>query len=275
MKNKINHIFFISFIIFIGCNNSSKIEGHWHFKSEIPNSGYWTLDLINQNDSIAYSNKYTFTPYSIIHSVKEKELITGDCGGLFNYKVDFNGKKIYLKNAQNYGDYIGEKHILNSSHILEDYLKDLLIKITFPRIANPKINFITFEQESLIENIIIGKPKYSKDVFFKDEYRIQVRNKFIDINNFDEFIESVKEKYLDKELKHLKFRFISDENTPVNLIKFILKKLKNHNFEKNYLTYLKRETKKTEEIFEYINFNSLDLKKDKKVHEIKILNTVN
>lgn len=268
MKEKIMYLFIIGFVIFVSCDNGSKIEGHWHLKRQNIDTEYWTLDIKNKNDTIADVDNYSFESYKIRHFPKEKHLVTGDCGGFFNYKVNFSGAKIYLKNVQDYGDFIGEKHVLNNSHILKDYEKDLFVHIRFPRKTNIKIKSTAFKQRTLTENIIIGRPKFPKDLFYRNKIRIQVRNKFINLKDFEKFIEDVKAGYNDNDLNHLKFRFICDYNITVSFLNPILKKIKSNGFHNNYLTCLKKETKKIGDIFEYVHFNNLDLSVDKKINDL-------
>ncbi len=268
MKNEIKFTPLIILLAFLGCNNESKIEGYWHIKRSESDRDYFTINIQNEKDSIAYCEKYTFNPYSIRHNLKNKNLITGDCGGFFEYSFNIDGKKIFLKNVQDYGDFVGNKYELTNSQVLKDYEKDLFINISYPRNENLKIESITFKQELLIESIIIGKPKYSKDIFFKDKIRIQVRDKFLELEDVNDFIEDVESRYTDEELKILKFRFVCDKNVTVKFINQVLEKLKEKGFEKNYLTCLKEKPKKIGDIFNYIHLNDLDLSTDTKISDL-------
>lgn len=254
------------FLLF-GCNNSKNIEGHWHLKPKFADFEYHTLDISNQSDTLVHSEKYTFDPYQIRHDPKEKYLIEGGCGGFFSYTV--SQKSLYLKNVQDYGDYVGEKHELTNSHILEDYRKNLIIDVRFPEIENDSlIKIDEIPNGKGIENIIIGRPKAKKDVFFIDKDRIQVRDRFIDIKNLDKFLDEVKRHYSDENLPFVSFRLISDKNVSSELIFSIKEKLNEANFERVYLTFLKKDIKELGNLFEYIDLKNIELNKDKKIKNI-------
>ena len=265
MKNI--YLLFFTLIFLFGCNNSKNIEGHWHLTPKIADFEYITLDIINYNDTVAYYEKHTFDPYKIRHQPKEKYLISGECGGFFSYVA--NQKYLYMKNVQGYGDYIGEKHELTNSHILKDYRKNLLVDINFPIINNSKL----IKQDKLpigseIENITIGIPKYSKDVFYKEKIRIQVRDKFIEITELDEYIENVKNRYSDEALPFINFRLISDRNVPNELIFLIKEKLNKANFKRVFLTCLKENFNEIGSLFEYIELKNIELNKHGKIKDM-------
>ncbi|WBX77896.1 hypothetical protein PG911_06475 [Tenacibaculum ovolyticum] len=263
------NIYFLVFnlIFLFGCNNSKKIEGHWHLTPKFVDFEYHTLDIINYNDTVAYSEKYTFDSYTIRHQPKERYLISGECGGFFSYVA--NQKYLYMKNVQDYGDYIGEKHELTNSHILKDYRKNLLVNVNFPKISNPKLT----KQDELpigseIENITIGIPKYSKDVFYKEKIRLQVRDKYIEITELDEYLEEVKSRYSDNNLPFINFRLIADKNVPNQLIITIKEKLNKANFQRVFLTCLKNDFNELGNLFEYIELKNIELNKSKKITDI-------
>ena len=228
---------------------------------------YHTLDIVNHRDTLIYSEKYTFDSYAIRHDSKEKHLIYGGCGGFFSYAA--NQKYLFMKNVQDYGDYIGEKHKLTNSHILKDYRKNLLIDVHFPKIRNHKLTKLEeLPIGSEIENIIIGNPKYSKDVFYKEKIRIQVRDKFIEIKELDEYLEEVKSRYSDDNLPFINFRIISDKNVPNNLIISIKEKLYNANFKRVFLTYLKKDFNELGNLFEYVQLKNIELNNKGKIADI-------
>ncbi|CAM1361409.1 hypothetical protein TPENAI_20199 [Tenacibaculum litopenaei] len=265
MKNICFIIF--STLLFWGCHNSKNIEGHWHLKPKFAEFEYHTLDISNQSDTLVYSEKYTFEPYQIRHEPKEKYLIFGGCGGFFSYTA--GPKSLLLKNVQDYGDYIGEKHELTNAHILEDYKKNLIIDVRFPEIANQSL--VKIDEIPIgagIENIIIGRPKPKKNVFFIDRDRIQVRHEYIDIENLEKFLDKVKGCYTNENLPFVSFRLISDKNVSGELIFSIKEKLNKANFKRVYLTFLKKDIQELGNLFEYIDLKNIELNSDKNINDM-------
>jgi hypothetical protein len=265
MKN----LYYLTIIVIslFGCNNDSNIEGHWHLKPEFADFQYQTLDIMNHNDTLIFSEKYTFDSYEIRHEPQEKYIIFGGCGGFFSYVA--SSTSLYLYNVQRYGDYIGEKHKLTKSHILKDYRKNLLIDVDFPEISNIKLKKIDSLPIGIeIENIIIGKPKYSKDVFYKEKTRIQVRDKYIEIQDLDEYLNDVKSRYSDNYLPFICFRLIPDKNVSNNLINSIVVKLNKANFNRIYLTCLKKDSNEFDNLFEYVDIKNIELNKEKRIKDI-------
>ncbi len=253
-------------IIFSSCINSEKLEGHWHLKNEYLGERFLSLDLTKNSDSIAYLDKYSFNDTQRIrHYSKEKELITGECGGYFKYKV--NGEKIHLKNVQDYGDYFGIKYELTNSHKLKDYLNNLLVDIVLPKAKNSKKNnYLNFENDNFIKNLIIGKSKETNKTEFQESYKIQTNERFLKLEDVDKWIEHIKNSTSDLELGFIKFRIVSDKNVSLDLIKTINQKLRKKGFEKIYLTYIKE--KGMNDLFEYLDLRKIDFKGKRKLEDL-------
>ena len=253
-------------MIFYSCENSEKLEGHWHLQNEYSGERFLSLDLIKNSDSIVYFNKYSFNDTQTVrHYSKEKKLITGECGGYFEYKV--NRKKVHLKNVQDYGDYFGKQYELTNSHKLKDYLNNLLVDVVLPKVENSKKNNpVFFENDSFIKNLIIGKSKESNKTKIEESYRIQANERFLKLENINEWIEYIKNSTHDLELDSIKFRIVSDKNVSLDLIQIINQKLQKKGFKKVYLTYIKEKGKN--ELFEYLDLRKIDFKGKRKLEDL-------
>ena len=227
-----------------------------------------SLDLDKYSDSIAYLDKYSFNDTQTIrHYSKEKNLITGECGGYFEYKI--NGEKIHLKNVQNYGDYYGKKFELSESHKLKDYLNNTLVSIDLPKVKHSKNNnSLNFENDSFIKNLIIGKSKKTNKTEFKENYKIQANERFLKLEEIDEWIESIKNRTRDEDFDLIKFRIVSDKNAPLNIIKTINHKIQEKGLEKVFLTYLKQNKKGMNDLFEYLDLREIDFKGKGKLEDL-------
>jgi biopolymer transport protein ExbD len=255
-------------IIFYSCKNSEKLEGHWHLKNEYSGERFLSLDLIKNSDSIAYFNKYSFNDTQIVrHYSKEKNLITGECGGHFEYKL--NGKKVHLKNVQDYGDYFGKQYELTDSHKLKDYLNNLLVDVVLPKVKNSKKNnSINFENDSFIENLVIGKSKEPYKTGFEESYKIQANERFLKLEEIDEWVESIKNRTRDEDFGLIKFRIVSDKNVPLKFIKTINQKIHERGLKKIFLTYLRQNEKGTTELFEYLDLAKIKFKGKVKLQDL-------
>ena len=264
--NKI--LIIILFLVgFSNCQKSEKIEGHWHLKRNIEqNEKYVTLDLININDSIAHMSKYSFNDtYEIRHYKETRNLITGDCGGYFEYSV--SGNNIHLKNVQDYGDYYGSKHLLSRNHKIEDFYNSLLLDLTLAETKKIK-NQISFEDEYFMRNLVIGEKNKSEKKSLKSNYYIQNYSKLINLNKIDEWIENIENSTSDKYLAYLRFRIIVDKNFPLSFLFEINEKLKKRGFKSNYLTFLNSSDLESENLFKYINLNKVEFGKKGKLIEL-------
>jgi len=255
-------------IILSSCTNSEKIEGHWHLKNEYLGERFISLDLDKNSDSVAFFDKYSFKDtQKIRHYSKEKELITGDCGGSFEYKI--TEKKIHLKNVQNYGDYFGKKIELTNSHKLKDYLNNLLVNIDLPIVKHSKKNnSLNFENDNFIKNLIFGKSKETTKIEFNEEYKIQANERFLKLEEIDEWVESIKNSTRDEDFDLLKFRIVSDKNAPLNFIETINQKIQEKGLKKVFLTYLRQNEKGTTELFEYLDLAKIDFKGKVKIQDL-------
>jgi hypothetical protein len=247
--------------IFSSCINSEKLSGHWHLKRQNFNKTYISLDVTK--DTIAYLNVNSFNDTETIrHYSKERSLISGECGGDFEYEVD--EKKVHLKNTQNFGDYYGEKFELTNSHKLEDYMNTLLVDIVFPKIENRnKVNPVHLKEDLLFKSIIIGKTKDS----IENQYKIQVYDKFLELKGIEKWIESIQKHTSKAELDFIKFRIVSDENAPIKLIKSVTEKLRKKGFKKIYLTCLQQNQKKNY-LFEYLELKEINLNEEGEIKKL-------
>ena len=253
-------------LIFSSCQKTEKFEGHWHLKNKYWGDRFTTLDLIKNSDSIAYYDRYSFNDSQVIkHYENERNLVSGDCGGFFEYKI--TGKKVHLKNVQDYGDAFGVKYELTKAHKLQDYMNSLLVELTLPEYKNLN-NSVKLINDSFIKNLIIGKRKNSNKSDLDSNFVIQIHDRFIKFKDINEWIKSVKNSTRDEDLKFIKFRIVSDINVPLSYIKEINRKLKENNFEKNYLTFLKQDGIETNELFEYLDLNKINLNEKKEIKEL-------
>ena len=253
-------------LIISGCQNSSKIIGHWHIYS-MDEYGvvFFPMDIIN--DTLAYVFRNTTHQESEgVLILNEKKLnFPGECGAAyFNYRIKDND--IYLKNKLG-GQYKGYKCDSLCCTNLEDYTNEFLIDIDFP-ILNTKREGIATTRLPLDRNyvncIIIGRQKQPNQK--EDSIRIETSGIFLLLEDIGVWVSKVMRGTPESRLSSLTYEIIADKHVPTNFVKKVIDKLYESGAERIFLTCKNEDLQN--KLFEYIFVETIDWSTDEKVEAI-------
>lgn len=252
-------------LLFISCNNSKKLEGHWHINKLDTETGelkepYLVMD-VGEDTVASIATSSIYGTYEGVHLRKKKQLnFPGQCGSFhFDYRV--RNSQIYLNNhlGEKYQGQKCEEHCCDK---LEHLTKDIKVDIEFMQIANEREELkpreISFNYTNS-ENIFVGRPKEEYKEEFGDSIRLQLSHEIASIKDIQEWLENRKERHHSQDLNFSKIKIIADKNVDFEDIESIACEVSSLGFTQIYLGFLKPDYLIETDYIEYVFFDRIRL----------------
>lgn len=237
MKSRTLSIFFLLFVILIGCSKENSVNGHWHIYAErdFPNE-FATIDI---NDTVATWDKLRSGDWLKSKIDTENKIIV-----LPQIEI-YTKYKFYLKNDTLVLTELGRERMLyglkreKPCRFEMDYFASLMVDINLPTINNSM--YKRAEVGNLNFELFIGRPKIELKELYGDSLRLEVWSRFIDLDKLE--ISNMKHdlKVHEEKRPNINTLIFTDKDVPMNRLSEIIKRQRTVNNRKIFLAGKQKE----------------------------------
>ncbi len=258
MKRSHFHYFIFCLIILLGSCKQAVLDGHWHVSTERDAEFYITLDFLE--DSICYLNHNSFwNAQDGVLDNKKNKIYINNKKGIAGYAIkNRTENEMQLMDLHDGTSFYASKCEEQCCNVLEDYLKEIFVKIELPEnVYNFKLEKITRANSAYI---FYGVPNSDYNKAFGNDVLLCIDNQFTTEYTLPFYHENKLKQFKEEEIN---YKIIADKKTRIKQLKNAVQELNKLGIHQVYISTNFDKTEKIKDPFNYINSNKLDFSKEK------------